>query len=147
MESSENTRAVVYNLLQRIGAGDPAKIAELYAEQVTWQLAWPQDEFDAVVPWIRHRSTRADVEDHYRTVADQHVSGQTSVELATVLVDGADAAVVGELAQTLRTTGTPYRTQFVLYLTVGDGQVTRHHIVEDNLAVRRAFDTAAPASA
>ncbi len=68
MDQSEQTRTVVMDLLQRVAAGDPAKIAELYAENVTWKLGWPEEEIGGSVPWIRRRSTRADVEDHYRTL-------------------------------------------------------------------------------
>ncbi len=82
MTQSEGTRAVVENLLQRVGAGDPARIAELYAESVTWKLGWPEDEFGASVPWIRHRSSRADVEDHYRTLNQLHVAGETTADIA-----------------------------------------------------------------
>ncbi len=60
-----------------------------------------------------------------------------------ILVDGPDAAVVGELGQTLSKNGVHYRAEFILYLTVSDGLITRHHIIEDNLAVKRAYETAA----
>ena len=143
MDQTEETRAVVMDLLQRVAAGDPAKIAELYAESVTWKLGWPEDEIGGSVPWIRRRSTRADVEDHYRTLNELHVPGETNAEVAAVLVDGPDAAVVGELGQTLRANGVHYRAEFILYLTVSDGLITRHHIIEDNLAVKRAYDTPA----
>jgi len=136
-----DTRTLVETLLARIAAGDPAEIAELYAERVDWKLAWPEDEHGADVPWIRQRSTRADVEDHYRTLGEQHVPGKASADIAAVLIDGDEAVVVGELGQTLRATGVSYRAGFALYLTVSDGVITRHHIVEDSLAVRRAFDS------
>lgn len=137
-----DTRTVVEALLQRIAAGDPAEIAELYAEHVDWRLGWPEDEHAAVVPWIRHRRTRADIEDHYRTLGEHHVPGEATAEVAAVLVDGADAAVIGELGQTLRATGASYRAAFALHLTVADGLITKQHIVEDTLAVRRAFEAA-----
>ncbi len=137
-----STRDVVDALLQRIATGDPTEIAELYAGQVDWKLGWPEGEHGTAVPWIRHRSTRADVEDHYRTLGDYHVPSQASVDIAAILVDGADAAIIGELGQTLRATGVTYRAAFALYLTVSDGVITRHHILEDSLAVKRAFDAA-----
>ncbi len=142
MTQPMSTRAVVDALLHRIAAGDPAKIAELYADQVDWKLGWPEDEHGTTVPWIRHRSTRADVEDHYRTLGDHHLPSQASVDIAAILVDSADAAIIGELGQTLRATGVTYRAAFALYLTVSDGLITRHHILEDSLAVKRAFEAA-----
>ncbi|MBA3781614.1 MAG: nuclear transport factor 2 family protein [Nocardioides sp.] len=138
-----STRAVVDDLLQRIATGDPAKIAELYADQVDWKLGWPEGEHGTTaVPWIRHRSTRAHVEDHYRTLGDYHVPSKANVDIAAILVDGSDAAIIGELGQTLQTTGVPYRAAFALYLRVSDGLITKQHILEDSLAVKRAFETA-----
>lgn len=139
MTQPMSTRAVVDALLHRIATGDPATIVELYADQVDWKLGWPEDEHGLAVPWIRHRSTRADVEDHYRTLGDYHVPGQASVDIAAILVDGADAAIIGELSQTLRTTESTYRAAFALYLTVSAGVIIRQHIIEDSLAVKRAF--------
>ena len=140
MTQPMSTRDVVDALLQRIATGDPTEIAELYADQVDWKLGWPEDEHATAVPWIRHRSSRADVEDHYRTLGDYHVPSQASVDIAAILVDGADAAIIGELSQTLRATGVTYHAAFALYLTVSDGVITRHHILEDSLAVKRAFE-------
>jgi ketosteroid isomerase-like protein len=137
-----DTRAVVEALLTRIALGDPTKIAELYAERVDWRLAWPEDEHGDGVPWIRHRSTRADVEDHYRTIAAHHVPEAAGADITALLVDGADAVVVGELRQTLRATGVAYRAGFAVYVTVSDGLIIRHHIIEDSLAVKRAFHAA-----
>lgn len=142
MTQPMSTRAVVEALLHRIATGDPAKIVELYDDQVDWKLGWPEDEHRAAVPWIRHRSTRADVEDHYRALGDYHVPNRANVAIAAILVDGADAVIVGELGQTLRATGVTYRAAFALYLTVSDGLITRHHILEDSLAVKRAFEAA-----
>ncbi len=36
-----STHAVVEALLHRIAKGDPAKIVELYDDQVDWKLGWP----------------------------------------------------------------------------------------------------------
>ena len=47
MTQPMSTRAVVDALLDRIATGDPAKVAELYADQVDWKLGWPEDEHGA----------------------------------------------------------------------------------------------------
>ena len=52
-------------------------------------------------------------------------------------------SVIGALGQTLRENGVSYRAEFVLYLTVSGGFIIRHHIVEDNLTIKRGFETAA----
>ncbi|MFE9792750.1 nuclear transport factor 2 family protein [Streptomyces goshikiensis] len=139
--TSTNTRAVVEELLRRIGEGNPERIAELYAEQGDWKLDWPEAEHGrTATPWIRHRSTRADAAAHYRELAEYHVPERVATEVERILVDGSDAVVLGEIRQTARPTGRAYKARFALHLTVTDGLVTRHHVYEDSLAVAQAFE-------
>jgi ketosteroid isomerase-like protein len=134
------TRSVVEELLQRIGQGDPERIAELYAEHADWQLSWPEEEHGrAATPWIRHRSTRAAAAAHYRELAAHHVPAGAATRIERILVDGVDAVVLGEIRQTAAATGRPYRARFALHLTVEDGRIVRHHVYEDSLAVAHAF--------
>ncbi|MFB6815633.1 nuclear transport factor 2 family protein [Streptomyces sp. NPDC056347] len=136
-----NTRAVIEELLRRIGEGDPGRIAELYAEPCDWKFDWPESGHGcAATPWIRHRSTRADAAAHYREIAEHHLPEHVATEIERILVDGTDAVVLGEIRQTARATGRAYRARFALHLTVEDGLVTRHHVYEDSLAVTRAFE-------
>ncbi|MEV7859675.1 nuclear transport factor 2 family protein [Streptomyces hirsutus] len=140
------TRSTVEELLRRIGHGDPDRIAELYADPCDWRLDWPQDEHGSTAtPWIRHRATRADAAAHYRELAAHHVPDAAATEIERVLVDGDDAVVFGEIRQTARPTGRPYRARFALLLTVRDGLVVRHHVHEDSLSVHRAFVPRPPA--
>ncbi|MEV6166103.1 nuclear transport factor 2 family protein [Streptomyces sp. NPDC052052] len=135
------TRAVVEELLHRIGAGYPESIAQMYAEQVDWKLDWPEAEHGrAATPWIRHRSTRADAAAHFRDLAEHHAPERAATEIERIFVDGRDAIVLGEIRQTARSTGRAYRARFALHLTVENGLVTRHHVYEDSLAVTQAFD-------
>ncbi|AEM80195.1 nuclear transport factor 2 family protein [Streptomyces violaceusniger] len=137
------TRALVAELLRRIGEGDPERIAELYAERSDWKLDWPEAEHGRpATPWIRHRSTRADVAAHFRELAHHHVPVQAATQVERILVDGDDAIVLGEIRQTARATGRAYRARFALHLTLEGGLVTRHHVYEDSLAVAQAFSTA-----
>lgn len=136
-----DTRTTVNELLHRIADGDPEKIAELYAEKVDWLLDWPDGEYHDL-PWIRHRSTRAGVADHFRLIAEHHVSAESAATVHAVLVDGADAVVLGELRNTAKPTGRRYVAAFALHLTVEGGLITRHHVYEDSLAVARAFGAA-----
>ncbi|MGV9337708.1 nuclear transport factor 2 family protein [Streptomyces sp. NPDC003688] len=136
-----STRAVVEELLRRIGEGDPDRIAEMYAEQGDWKLDWPEAEHGRkATPWIRHRRTREDAAAHFRELAEHHVPGEAATEIERVLIDGDDAVVLGEIRQTARSTGRAYRARFALHLTVEGGLVTRHHVYEDSLAVAQAFE-------
>ncbi|TDC26245.1 ketosteroid isomerase [Streptomyces sp. 8K308] len=140
--TTDATREAVQALLGRMGEGDPARIAELFAERVDWKLDWPAEEHGrAVTPWIRDRSTRAEVADHFRQIGEHHVSGEAGNVIERILVDGADAVVTGEIRQTARPTGRPYRARIALYLTVENGLVTRYHVYEDSLAVAQAFQS------
>jgi uncharacterized protein len=97
-----STRETVDELLHRVAAGDPEQIAQLYADEVNWRLDWPDGDYSQTVPWIRHRSTRAGVADHFRLIGEHHVPGESSARVDAVLVDGADAVVLGEVAHTAR---------------------------------------------
>ncbi|KUL38184.1 ketosteroid isomerase [Streptomyces sp. NRRL F-4489] len=143
-DTASATRAVIEELLRRIGAGDPDRIAELYADGADWMLDWPEHEYGrAETPWIRHRSSRADAAAHYRALAEYHVPDAADTRIERILVDGADAVVLCEIRQTARATGRAYRSRCALHLTVEQGLITRHHVYEDSLAVAQAFAGAA----
>ncbi|MEU5838338.1 nuclear transport factor 2 family protein [Streptomyces diacarni] len=138
---TEDTRALVHELLRRIGEGDPELVAELYAEHVDWKLSWPESQHGSrIPPWIRPRATRADVADHFRSLAEEHIPEQADTRIERILVDGDDAVVLGEIRQTARGTGRSYRARFALHLTAANGLIARHHVYEDSLAVLDAFD-------
>ncbi|MGX1777167.1 nuclear transport factor 2 family protein [Nocardia brasiliensis] len=139
------TRAVVAELLGRIGAGDVEAIAALYAPVSDWKLDWPEDEHGrAATPWIRHRATRADAAEHFREIARHHVPEEVGTVIERILVDGPDAVILGEIRQTARTTRRAYRSRFALHVTVENGLITRHHVYEDSLAVAQAFEPSSP---
>ena len=140
------THDVLTDLLNRIASGDPDRIAELYAEDCDWQINWPPDQHNRPeTPWIRAKHTRAETAGHYREIAAHHIPEEADTQVERILVDGPDAVVFGEIRQTARSTGQPYRARFALHVTVRDGLIVRNHVYEDSLAVARAFEnTAAP---
>ena len=137
------TRGLVSEFLTRLAAGDPTQIAGLFAESVDWKLDWPEGGHSAV-PWIRARTTRADVADHFRQLNTFHLADRRGGVEPTVLVDGTEAVILGEIRQTVRATGKPYVASFALRLTVRDGLITRYHVYEDSLTVANAFADAIP---
>ncbi|BCB73788.1 nuclear transport factor 2 family protein [Phytohabitans flavus] len=132
------TRATVEEFLQRLGDGDPDRIAALFGEPVDWRLDWP-DEGHPAVPWIRPRRSRADVSDHFRTLADFHVPEKRSASIDSLIVEGAEAVLLGEISQTVRASGRAYSFSFALRLTVENSQITRFHLYEDSLTVANAL--------
>jgi ketosteroid isomerase-like protein len=137
-----DTRETVEEFLRRLGDGDPERIAQLFADEVDWKLGWPDADHGGAVPWIRERGSRAGIADHFRLIAEHHVPGRSDARVHAVLVDGADAVVLGEVAHTARPTGRGYVAAFALHVTVADGSITRFHVYEDSLAVARAFGAA-----
>ncbi|SDH31354.1 nuclear transport factor 2 family protein [Nonomuraea jiangxiensis] len=131
------TRDTVEELLRRIGGGDPDRTAELFADEIDWQLNWPAEGHPAV-PWIRPRTGRRDMAEHFRLLDAHHVPELDGTTVERILVDGKDAVVTGELVRTARATGKAFTCAFALHLTIEDGLVTRFYLYEDSLSVFRA---------
>ncbi len=137
---STSTRTVVQSLLHRLGHGDAEEIGALFADHVDWKLSWPKTEHGRPdTPWIRERATPAEAAAHFQALAEHHIPEQAATEVETVLVDGDDAVVLGEIRQTARSTGRAYQARFALHLSVKNGLITRYHVYEDSLAVAQAF--------
>ncbi|MFG1711312.1 nuclear transport factor 2 family protein [Nonomuraea sp. M3C6] len=137
---SSDTRGVVEELLRRMAEGDHHRTAQLFAESIDWHLNWPVEGHPAV-PWIRPRSSRADVTDHFQSLESHHVPELNGTSVTQILVDGTHAVVFGKIAQTVRASGTAYTSPFALHLTVEDGLITRYHVYEDSLTVALALST------
>jgi ketosteroid isomerase-like protein len=133
-----STRAAMTEFLARLAEGEPDRIAALFADVVDWQLDWPAAGHPAV-PWIRERSTRADVADHFRTLNAFHLPEKRGGGTPKILVDGSDAVVLGEIRQTVKATGLAYTARCALHLNVDKGLITRYHVYEDSLTVAQAF--------
>ncbi|WP_247746859.1 nuclear transport factor 2 family protein, partial [Streptomyces oryzae] len=132
-------RAVVEEFLVRVGEGDAGRIAELFAKEVDWMVA-P----NPTVPWIRPRSTRADVAAHFRELAaGMEPIGANGRAVEALVVEGDEAMLTGNIAGRVRATGKEFTTPFALRLTVRDGKLTRYHLYEDSLAVAAACASAA----
>lgn len=138
------TDAVVGEFVRRVASGDPDRIAELFAEHVDWVLDWPAEGHPST-PWIRSRSTRADVAAHFRELAAAHTdeppeqAGDPVVGPGLrILVDGPEAVLSTEIRRTAASTGTPYRARCALHVTVEAGLISRYHVYEDSLTVARA---------
>jgi uncharacterized protein len=134
---TRGTREVAEELLARIAKGDHEHTAALFAEPVDWALTWPKEGHPAT-PWIRDRSSLADVADHFRGLADHHVAERNDSVVYRIVVDGSDAVVLGELRQTARSTGIAFTSPFAPHLVVENGLITGWVIYEDSLTVARA---------
>ncbi|REK91922.1 ketosteroid isomerase [Streptomyces inhibens] len=131
--TTDRTRAVVEDYLRRAAEGNPERIAAVYAEKVDWMVAEnPQ------APWIRPRSTRADVAGHWVDLAAHTVPGRGGFSIDTIVVEGTEAVLTGHLSGTVRATGKTFEGPFALRLSMDDGLITRHHVYENSLSVAEA---------
>ncbi|WP_116199264.1 nuclear transport factor 2 family protein [Amycolatopsis circi] len=133
-----DARVAADEFVRRLAQGDPDRIAELFAEAVDWRVSWPEPEHPTV-PWIRPRSSRADVADHFRMLGNACAAEESEIRVDRILIDGPDAVLVGTSSQTVKLTGKRFATSFAVCLTVSDGLITRYHVYEDSLAVAEAF--------
>ncbi|MFD5192339.1 nuclear transport factor 2 family protein [Streptomyces sp. NPDC058357] len=131
--TADATRATVQRFLALRLAGDTAGLTALFADDVDWLLAE-----NPVVPWIRPRSTAAECAAQFTELTDHTVPEEADASIDTVLVDGADAVLMGHLSGTVRATGKSFEGPFALRLTVEDGRITRHHLYENSLSIARA---------
>ncbi|MGW7414302.1 nuclear transport factor 2 family protein [Streptomyces sp. NPDC054863] len=130
---AEETRAVVQEFLTARLAGDTERLVELFADEVDWLLAE-----NPAVPWIRPRSTGAECAAQAAEVTEHTVPADSRASVDTLLVDGADAVLMGHLSGTMRKTGRSFGGPFALRLTVEGGRVTRHHLYENSLSIAEA---------
>lgn len=138
-DESMTTRRVAEELLRRIGAGDHAGVAALFADDFEWELSWPAAELAGEIPWIRERRTRADVAEHFRMLAEHNAPHDGGTTIERIVVDGPDAVILGTVRNVLHRTGRAYRAAVALHLRVEDGLVRRYCVYEDSLAVARAW--------
>ncbi|MGW7079613.1 nuclear transport factor 2 family protein [Streptomyces sp. NPDC054866] len=131
--TEDATRAGVQAFLQCRLAGDTEGLTALFADKVDWMLAE-----NPGVPWIRPRSTAAECAAQSDELAAHTVPEKAGATVDTMLVDGKDAVIFGQLWGTVRATGKSFEGPFVLRLTVEDGRITRHHLYENSRSIADA---------
>ncbi|MFD5159409.1 nuclear transport factor 2 family protein [Streptomyces hawaiiensis] len=132
-DTAEATRSTVQKFLGLRLAGDTEGLAALFADDVDWMLAE-----NPVVPWIRPRSTAVECAAQAEELARYTVPEDARASVDTVLVDGADAVLMGQVSGTVRATGKSFSGPFALRLTVEGGRITRHHLYENSVSIAAA---------
>ncbi|MZF90043.1 nuclear transport factor 2 family protein [Streptomyces sp. SID5643] len=130
---AEATRSTVQKFLALRLAGDAEGLTALFADEVDWMLAE-----NPVVPWIRPRSTAAECAAQADELARYTVPEDARASVDTLLVDGTDAVLMGQLSGTVRATGKSFSGPFALRLTVEEGRITRHHLYENSVSIAAA---------
>jgi uncharacterized protein len=119
--------------LKRMGGGaEPAEVAALFSEHLEWEIAGD----DGALPWIGRRSGRRAVADFVSETRAQ--IEQLRFDVKDILTSDTRAAVLGSLASKIKRTGRIVETDFVVVLTVANGEIVRFQMLEDSFAVARA---------
>ncbi|UGY94588.1 nuclear transport factor 2 family protein [Streptomyces gobiensis] len=127
----ETTRATVDEYLRRLRERDLEGAVGLFAETLDWYAPGA-----ATVPWTGRRSTRAQVMEFFTLLHEHLVPEEFTV--THIVVDGADAVIIGHLRDTVKATGGTLTTPFAAHVTVTDGSFTRYHLFEDSYALAQA---------
>ncbi|AVP70682.1 nuclear transport factor 2 family protein [Prescottella equi] len=129
------TADVTTAFLEGLGAQDPERMGELFAEEIDWFV--PGDP--AVAQWVGARSRKSEVPDYFRALWAALEPGKSIVSVEAVVTDGEDAVIFGAFDHVAAPTGRPFHTAVALRLTVKAGKITRMHLFEDTAATAAAF--------
>lgn len=110
----------------------PEAVASLFTEDADWDIPGAVDR----VPWIGRRSGRAGVADFVRALWDG--IEPIRFDITAIAAEGDRAFAAGELESRARRTGRIMRSEFIIDVTVRDGLISRHRLLEDSFAVAEA---------
>ncbi|HEY1941077.1 MAG TPA: nuclear transport factor 2 family protein [Roseiarcus sp.] len=132
MTAADNL-AIAQEFLHRLGSGgEPAAVAELFAENLEWDI--PGD--DSAFPWIGKHSGRQAVVSFLTETVEQ--IERIRLDLDDILASDTRVVILGSLASRVKQTGKVIETYFAIILTIADGQISRFQMMEDSFAVSRA---------
>jgi ketosteroid isomerase-like protein len=130
---SQHNIAIAQQFLEGIGTGrDPAKIAELFADDLIFEVQGD----DGVLPWIGRSSGRQALA-HFIRDARMLVE-PINFHVEDILASDTRAAIVGDFQSRSKATGKVISSQFVIVLTIAGDLVTRFQMLEDSFAVAKA---------
>jgi uncharacterized protein len=131
--SQTDTLHLAQEFLGRLGnSAEPAKIAELFSENMEWEIAGDT----GVLPWIGKKSGRSTVVDFINDSGA--LIERISLEVHDILAGDNRAVILGSLASKVKQTGKVIETYFGIILTVANGEIVRFQMLEDSFAVSRA---------
>ena len=131
---TERTQEIVARFFERLAARDPDGMAKLFAEKIDWHVPG-----DIALPWIGHRSHRAEVANYFRTMWPHFEPGKSTASIEKLIVMGNDAVMFGTFTHTAASTGRSFTTPVAMNLVIKGGKIVQLYLYEDTLAVSRAF--------
>jgi ketosteroid isomerase-like protein len=130
---TDTTRSVVDAFLERLGAGDIAGVAELFAEDARWEV--PGDP--EIAPWVGPRKA-AEMPGFFRTMGE--LTDRELFDVERIVIEGPYAVLIGRARVVVRATGRTIDTPFAVDIVVdADGRIGRFFMFEDSLGVARAM--------
>jgi ketosteroid isomerase-like protein len=125
---------LIGSFLQQLGNYNAEGAAGLFAEDIDWYVPG-----DKSLPWVGHRSHRADVADYFHTMWPHFQKGKSIITPGSMLVSGNDVVLFADFQHTAASTGRTFQTKAAFHLTISDGKIIRLHLYEDTFTVSRAF--------
>ncbi|MEV6375223.1 nuclear transport factor 2 family protein [Micromonospora musae] len=130
---SSGTRQTAEAFLRLLGAGDPDRLADVFAETIDWYVPG-----DADLPWTGPRTQASDVPEFFRTMGSAFVPGQSEYTVDRIIVQGEDAVVVATASHTFARNGARFTTPMIIHLTVDEAKIVRLRLYEDTHLVARS---------
>jgi len=125
--------AIAQQLLAGIGEGkDPEVLARLFAEDLRFEIQGD----DGVLPWIGQKRGRAAAADFFRKI--RVLTEPVKFEVEDILASDGRAAIVGELATRIKSSGKICTSQFAIILTISGDAITRFQMLEDSFGLSKA---------
>jgi ketosteroid isomerase-like protein len=129
---SDKTRTTVNELLARLGEGDIAGFAELFAHDAHWEI--PGDP--EIAPWVGRRKVD-EIPDFFRTIGEH--TDRELFDVERIVIDGPHAVLIGRARVVVRATGRTIDTPFAIDIIVnGEGRISRYYMFEDSHCVAQA---------
>jgi ketosteroid isomerase-like protein len=128
------TRDVVEKFFGLLAAGDPDKVAELFADDIDWYVPG-----SALLPWTGPRSTGGEVADYLRTLGSNIVPEKNVDQVEALLVDGDHAVMLGRFTRVAKSSGRTYAMPIAMHFQVAGEKIVKMYLYEDTLKVAEAY--------
>jgi ketosteroid isomerase-like protein len=130
--SRDNNIAVAQQLLAGMAEGKaPDALAAMFAETLRFEIQGD----DGVLPWIGHKTGRQAAADFFRDI--RMLTEPVKFEVEDILASANRAAIVGDLATRINSSGKIVNTQFAVVLTISGDEITRFQMLEDSFDLSR----------
>ena len=130
--SQDKNIAIAQQLLTSIGEGrSPDTLAALFAEDLRFEIQGDE----GVLPWIGRKTGRQAAADFFRDI--RALTEPVKFEVEDILGSANRAAIVGELATRIKSSGRTVNTQFAIVLTISGDVISRFQMLEDSFDLSR----------